>query len=159
RQERVLEVTREYLALFFDVPVQVRRRVPVSEVPSWAQRTHPEWGDEQLLTTFILRDLLEPDRPDDALAYLALTASDLLPGGGWNSLFGEADSRKRVGVWSIYRHGYPGKKKGAYVRCLRRTLHLATHETGHILTMRHCTAYRCLMNGCNSREELDRQPL
>jgi archaemetzincin len=159
RQEQVIEVTRGYLALFFDAPARIRRRLPLTDILARARRHHPEWGDEQVLTTFVLRDVLEPDRPDDALAYLALTASDLWPGEGWNFLFGQADFRKRVGVWSIYRNGYPGKKEGAFRRCLWRTLHIAAHETGHILTMRHCTAFRCLMNGCNSQEERDRHPL
>ena len=52
-----------------------------------------------------------------------------------------------------------GKSEEAYRLCLRRTLSTATHETGHILTMQHCTAFRCLMNGCNTHEERDRTPL
>jgi len=32
-QEQVLALTRDYLGLFFDVPVQVRRRVPLADVP------------------------------------------------------------------------------------------------------------------------------
>jgi archaemetzincin len=158
-QQKVIDVATEYLGLFFDVPVQVRRRVPLSAIPPAARRKHPAWGDKQLLTAFILRDVLEPDRPADALAYLALTARDLWPGGGWNFVFGEADFRRRVGVWSVYRNGYPGGSERAYRLCLRRTLQIATHETGHILTMRHCTAYQCLMNGCNNQQERDGQPL
>jgi archaemetzincin len=114
---------------------------------------------EQLLSTFILRELLEPDRPDDALAYLALTTRDLWPGEGWNFVFGQANLRRRVGVWSIYRNGHPGKSEDAYRLGLRRALAVAAHETGHVLTLRHCTAYRCLMNACNSQQERDRQPL
>jgi archaemetzincin len=158
-QGKVLDLTKQFLALLFDVPVQVRRRVPLAAVPAHARRRHPRWGDKQLLTSFILHDLLEPDRPDDALAYLALTARDLWPGRGWNFVFGEASFRRRVGVWSIYRNGYPGKSEAAFRLCLRRTLHIAAHETGHILTMRHCTAFACLMNGCNSEQERDNQPL
>ena len=43
--------------------------------------------------------------------------------------------------------------------CLRRTLSTASHETGHILGMAHCTAYSCLMNGSNHQEEKDRRPM
>ena len=43
--------------------------------------------------------------------------------------------------------------------CLRRTLSTASHETGHILGMAHCTAYLCLMNGSNHQEEKDRRPM
>jgi len=54
---------------------------------------------------------------------------------------------------------YPGKSEEAYQLCLRRTLMIAAHEMGHILTMQHCTAYQCLMNGCNNQAERDRTPL
>jgi archaemetzincin len=158
-QQRVLDLTREYLGLFFDVPVLVRRHVPLSAIPARARRRHPEWGVKQLHSGFILREVLEPDLPDNALAYLALTARDLWPGEGWNFVFGEADLRRRVGVWSIHRSGWPGKGEDAFRLCLRRTLLIAAHETGHVLTMRHCAAHRCLMNGCNSQEERDRTPL
>lgn len=158
-QQRVIDLTREYLGLFFDAPVVVSRRVPLSSIPAGARRRHPQWGVKQLLTTFILHDILEPAVPDDALAYLALTARDLWPGRGWNFVFGQANLRRRVGVWSIYRNGWPGKGGEAFRLCLRRTLLIAAHETGHVLTMRHCTAGRCLMNGCNSQEERDRTPL
>src|SRR5262249_9276358 len=138
---------------------RVRRRVPLSDIPARARRRHPAWGVKQLLSTFILREILEPDVPDDALAYLALTARDLWPGPGWNFVFGQANLRRRVGVWSIHRNGWPGKNAEAFQLCLRRALLIAAHETGHALTMRHCTAHRCLMNGCNSQEEQDRAPL
>jgi HSP20 family molecular chaperone IbpA len=61
------------------------------------------------LSTYLLYEVLEPDRPEDALAYLALTASDLWPGEGWNFVFGQANLRRRVGVWSLYRNGDPGE--------------------------------------------------
>jgi archaemetzincin len=158
-QGRVIDLTREYLGLFFDVPVHVRRRLAVADIPARARRKHPEWSDKQVLSTFILREVLEPDAPADALAYLALTACDLWPGKGWNFVFGQANLRNRVGVWSIYRNGWPGSSAEAFRLCLRRTLLIAAHETGHVLTLRHCTAFRCLMNGSNSHEERDRSPL
>jgi archaemetzincin len=158
-QQRILDRTGAYLALFFDVPVRVHRHVATADIPARAKRKHPEWGDRQLLTRYILEEILEPTRPADALAYLALTAKDLWPGEGWNFVFGEASLRERIGVWSIYRNGYPGKSEAAFRLCLRRTLLVAAHETGHILTMQHCIAHRCLMNGANHLDESDRAPL
>jgi archaemetzincin len=158
-QDQVVQRCGDYLGLFFDVPVRVRRHVPLAEVPARARRTHPDWGDDQILSTYVLREVLVPDRPDDALAYLALTASDLWPGKGWNFVFGQANLRKRVGVWSLYRNGDPAEGETAYRLCLRRTLATATHETGHVLTMKHCTAFACLMNGSNHQEERDGRPL
>src|SRR5947199_264128 len=134
------------------VPLVLRRRVPLSDIPARARRTHPEWGDARVLSTYVLHELLQPDRPDDALAYLALTASDLWPGEGWNFVFGQANLRQRVGVWSIARNGDPGPSAEEYRVCLRRTVMTAAHETGHVLTMAPCTAFRCLMNGSNHQE-------
>jgi archaemetzincin len=155
-QRRILDGTREYLALFFDCPVKVRRQIDLASIPVRARRTHPSWGDEQVLTGYILHDVLEPERPADALAYLALTASDLWPGKGWNFVFGEANLRRRTGVWSIYRNGDPGED---FLLCLRRTLGTASHELCHVLTIKHCTTFRCLMNGSNHQEERDARPL
>jgi archaemetzincin len=155
-QQRLLSLTKDYLALFFDCPVKVSRQIALDAIPARARRTHPTWGDRQLLTGYILHDVLEPERPADALAYLALTASDLWPGPGWNFVFGEASLRERTGVWSIYRNGNP---ESEFALCLRRTLGTASHETGHILGMWHCTAYSCLMNGSNHQEESDRGPM
>lgn len=155
--ERILAETRTWLSLFFDVPVELRRRVSYEDIPADAKRKHPHDGHKQLLTSYILHQILEPDIPEDALAYLAFTARDLYPADDWNFVFGQASLRKRVGVWSIYRNGWPTGE--GYRLCLRRTLRIAAHETGHILTMAHCIAHRCLMNGSNSREESDSQPL
>ncbi len=158
-QQSVIDLTREFLSLFFDSPGMVRRTIPASVIPNAAKRKHPHWGDRQLLTPYILHDILEPDRPDDALAYFALTTRDLWPGDSWNFVYGQAKLHRRVGVWSIYRNGYPGKNAEAFRVCLRRTVMTAAHETGHILTMMHCTAHRCLMNGWNHAEERDSRPL
>jgi archaemetzincin len=155
-QRRILGLAREYLALFFDCPVKVQRQVALASISARARRTHPSWGDPQVLTGYILREILEPERPADALAYLALTASDLWPGEGWNFVFGEANLRERLGVWSIYRNGDPDED---FPLCLRRTLGTASHELGHILTIWHCIAFRCLMNGSNHQEERDRRLL
>jgi archaemetzincin len=155
-QRRILALNEQYLALFFDSPVTVQRQIALASIPARARRTHPSWGDEQVLTGYILHEILEPERAADALAYLALTASDLWPGRGWNFVFGEASLRQRIGVWSIYRNGDP---ETDFPLCLRRTLGTASHETGHILGMAHCTACLCLMNGSNHQEEKDRRPL
>ena len=84
---------------------------------------------------------------------------DLWPGEDWNFVFGQASLRERVGVWSIYRNGDPDESDAAFRLCLRRTLKTATHETGHMFSMMHCTLYECNMCGSNHRAESDRRPL
>src|SRR5262249_28363431 len=106
-QRRILALTRGYLAVFFDCPVKAIRQVFLASIPARARRRHPSWGNPQVLTGYVLDELLEPERPADALAYVALTASDLWPGRGWNFLFGEAGLRQRTPVWAIYPHPHP----------------------------------------------------
>ena len=158
-QNKVLETTQKYLEIFYQVPVKVHKKMTVADVPARARRIHPTWGGEQILSTYVLDEVLKPDRPDDALAYLAFTSSDLFPDPTWNFVFGQASLRERTGVWSLHRNGDPAKGEKAYQLCLRRTLHTASHETGHILTIQHCTAFDCNMNGVNSQDEGDRKPL
>jgi archaemetzincin len=100
--------------------------------------------------------VLKQHRPTNALAYIAFTSSDLWPGEGWNFVFGQASLNERVGVWSIYRNGDPAESADAFKLCLSRTMKTATHETGHILGIQHCTAFHCNMNGSNNRAESDR---
>lgn len=158
-QRRIVALTAEFMGLFYSAPVKVSKELPLSLVPAEARRHHPEWGMPQILTTYVLDGILRPRLPDDAAACIALTASDLWPGKGWNFVFGQASLRERVGVWSLYRNGDPAEGPEAYRLCLLRTLKTAVHETGHMISMYHCTLYECGMCGSNHREESDRRPL
>lgn len=40
-QRRVLDLTRQYLGLFYDCPVKVNREVALASIPARARRTHP----------------------------------------------------------------------------------------------------------------------
>lgn len=93
------------------------------------------------------------DLPEDALFLLGVTDRDLFVGDlshafGWGSL------RLRAGVVSTARIGAEGDP--ALAR--RRTLTLALHEAGHLLSLPHCTFYRCLMNGALTMKEADARP-
>jgi len=158
-QRKIIERTARYMGIYFNLPVEVSDDLPLSLVPDEARRIHPTWGDRQVLSTFVLRELLPPRMPKDAVAYIAFTTSDLWPGRGWNFVFGQAMLRQRVGVWSIYRNGDPDQSEAAYQLCLRRTIKTATHETGHMFSMMHCIRYDCNMCGSNHRAESDRRPL
>ncbi len=160
KRRKIVRLTAEFMGIYFDRPVKIKKDLPLSTIPARARRKHPSWGDKQLLTTYILDDVLKPKLPDDAAAFIAFTASDLWPGRGWNFVFGQASLRERVGVWSIYRNGDPSAGEGqAYRLCLLRTMKTATHETGHMFSMFHCIKYECNMCGSNHREESDRRPI
>ncbi len=156
-QQKIVKLAAEYMQLYFTVPVETKKTIPLTAVPKDARRVH--YGNKQILSTWVMYNILKPRRPADALAYIAFTSNDLWPGRGWNFVFGQASLRHRVGVWSIFRNGDPSASRESFRLCLKRTIKTATHETGHILTMYHCIAYDCNMNGSNHRAESDGQPL
>lgn len=156
---KILDLTVDYMGRYFNLPTRREPALALDVVPSEARRVHPSWGDKQLLSSWLLHKLLEPRLPKDAAALIAFTTSDLWPEDGWNFVFGEADLKARVGVWSVYRHGDPKTSKEAHLLALRRALKVAVHETGHMFSLEHCTAYRCVQAGINSLEEDDRSPL
>ena len=150
-----IEATMELLGLFYGVPVRMLEPMDLAWVPPQARRLQPFTGVEQVLTKFVLH-LLSRKKPDDAIAVLALTMSDLWPGKGWNFVFGQASLSRAVGVWSLHRLGNPELEPETF---LRRTAKIAVHETGHMLGIRHCTHFRCGMNGANHQDEADGQPI
>ncbi len=158
-QRKIINLTAEFMGIYFDLPVKIRNELPLSVIPEKARRTHPTWGDKQILSTYVLHEVLQPNLPQDACVLIAFTTSDLWPGEDWNFVFGQASLRQRVGVWSIYRNGDPRQDDRAFGICLRRTIKTATHETGHMFSMMHCTLYECNMCGSNHRGESDRRPL
>jgi archaemetzincin len=158
-QRKIVTLTAEFLQIYFGLPVKTRPDLSLDLIPAEARRKHPSWGMDQILSTYVLYQVLYPRVPRDATAYIALTPSDLWPGEGWNFVFGQASLTHRVGVWSIYRNGDPEENDDAFRLCLVRTIKTATHETGHMLSMAHCTRYECNMCGSNHRAESDRRPL
>jgi archaemetzincin len=159
RQRQVISLAADYLKRYFTLETRILPDVPGSAIPARARRTHPTWGDKQILSTYVLDSVLRPRLPDDAAAIIAFTASDLWPGAGWNFVFGQADLQRRVGVWSMYRNGDLTAGPAAFRLGLKRTLQTAVHETGHMFSIEHCTAYRCVQGGVNSLDEGDRAPL
>ncbi len=155
--QRIVALTARFMHRFFSVPVKLSEPLPLSLIPAAARRTQD--GSEQLLSSYVLDDVLRPRLPSDAVASISLTARDLWPGDGWNFVFGQASLTERVGVWSVHRYGNPDEGPDAYRRVLLRTLKVAVHETGHMFSIKHCTAHECVMGGSNNLAETDRAPL
>jgi archaemetzincin len=152
----LIDQTAEFMRIYFGTPVEVLECRPLGDIPETARRMRD--GEEQVLTTWILEDVLVPNCPEGMIAVIGLVTCDLWPG-NLNWVFGQASMKDRVGVWSLHRNGDPRASAEAYRLCLRRTLKTAVHETGHMLGIPHCAAYECCMNGSRSRDESDRQPL
>jgi archaemetzincin len=158
RRREIVELTADFMARYFGTPVRVMKPLSLDVVPEDSRRASRGFG-EQLKSTTVLYNILTPRMPKDAAAYIALTDSDLYPEDSWNFVFGQASLRSRVGVWSLARFGDPDESDEAFLLCLLRTIKTATHETGHIFSMRHCTLYECNMNGSNHLAESDAKPL
>lgn len=159
KEQKLLDATVDLLGRMYNVPVKKLEPLKLDVIPDKARRINASTHKEQLLTEYILDDLLPPRRPADAVALLTLTTSDLWPGHEWNYVFGQASLTERVGVWSSARYGDPNASEEAYQLCLRRMCKVAVHETGHMFGIEHCTAYECGMNGSNNLPESDREPL
>jgi archaemetzincin len=158
-QKRLVDETAVFLGIYFSLPVRTREGLSLDLVPESARRKPASFRSEQILTSYVLSMVLKPRLPKDAVAMIGLTASDLWPGEGWNYVFGQASLSERVGIWSFNRYGSPDADADAYRRVLLRTLKTATHETGHMFSMAHCTLFECNMCGSNHLPEADRRPL
>lgn len=156
-QRQVLTATREYLAVYFQLPVVLLPIESDTTVPATARR-RGDIGQEQLLAPYFLQNRLAGHLPPDGLALMALTARDLYPKPEWNFVFGLASYPDRVGVTSLYRLQETHLTPRNYARCLTRLLSISSHELGHMLSLRHCTHALCVMNGTNSLRETDAHP-
>jgi archaemetzincin len=149
-QEAVVAATAEYLGLFFDLPVRPGADFDPTTLRPQAVRPHPSRGHPQLLTAYLLDQVLWLDRPEEALICLGVTAWDLYsedhPGGQWGSVFGEA-IYGHAGVWSLRSLGDPGRDDAAFRRCLKRSCAVASHEALHVLGLDHCADVPCNMRG------------
>ena len=153
-QQKIIDVTAEYLKVFYDLPVEELTAKPLVAVhPNVRQNKLTK--TRQIKTGHILNDILKPQLPNDAAALIAFTVDDLYPNETMSYLFGQASLEERVGVWSLARMDDNTDQRNFLIR----TLKIAAHETGHMFSMRHCTKYECLMSGTNHLQETDRRPI
>lgn len=156
----VFQRLEQFLTAYFDRPTRWGRALPF---PRKGLRmvisTHGAHAQFPILPS--LRILVH-SVPKDALAVLGVTCTDLYQKTGNRYLFGYGTLHHRAGICSVARM-YPvlHAKADRVSRSigLLRSFKLIAHETGHMLGLHHCTQSQCLMNGINSLQEVDRQPL
>lgn len=156
-QRRLLADSADFLERFFGFPVEILEPAPLTGLPEHAQRVR-ESGAQQVLTRHLINEVLLPLRENDMSAVVGLTNRDLWEG-DFGYLFGQGDQKQRACVCSVARFGEVDSGEVDYATCLRRTVGLAVHETGHVFGMPHCIAWSCRMNGSNHLAEADRRPL
>ncbi|UZR99540.1 archaemetzincin [Chondrinema litorale] len=152
----IFESLKTYTQVFFGLETILLAQVSDSIIPNVGRRQHDDI--EQLHTKYILNEILIKSLPADAIMYTAVTSKDLYPKAGWNYVFGQSNLEEKVGVLSMYRYKVELSKNQNQSLFLNRLLKTATHEMGHILSIKHCTRYKCLMNGSNSLPEADAKP-
>ncbi|MGE0712765.1 MAG: archaemetzincin [Planctomycetota bacterium] len=138
--------TQTFAEAFFGCPTRLAPPQPLPEA-AWVEDRRQYRGDDLL-------EHLSGRAPPDALIYAGVTERDLFTE-SLNFVFGLGGTGRGVGVYSFLRFREPDDPQ----RYLRRCLHIIAHELGHTLGMAHCTYYRCVMNGINSLDELDRSTL
>lgn len=162
---RAAEAAATFAGLWFDIPTRTLDGAELTPLEDWSRERTTMAGApiRQVRTEWFLRRLLPRNLPDDAVCLVGVTMADLYPGPDWNYVFGEADLRRRVGVYSLVRYfpefwgDVPTPANGTLA--LRRTLTVVVHEIGHTFGIEHCTSFECNMAGSNSLQETDRTPL
>lgn len=171
-ERKLVNITAKYLEAFYGLKVKMLKDISDQAVPKESRRTtcyveydvvdgklveKPDSTKEQLHTQYILHEVLKPVLPSDAVVLLALCDKDLYPQESWNFVFGQASLKNRVGVWSFVRFGDVHSPK-EFPLVMKRTLKVASHETGHMFSLNHCALYKCIMNGSNHLDESDSKP-
>lgn len=156
-QEKAMQLTRDYLEIFFQQQTVLLKTVSDKTVPASATRQRGA-DNIQLLAPYVLDTLLKNRTPANGIALMGISAKDLYPKESWNYVFGIASYVKRVGVSSIYRLQNKQLDTTNFKLCLSRLMNVFSHEIGHMMSISHCTAARCVMNGSNTLYETDQSP-
>ena len=161
-QGKQLAVLAEFLGLFYVLP---GRQGPPLGLEGVTGRDRTILGREmrQYHTGDILRKVLAPALPGNAVCLQGVTMEDLYPDPSWNYVFGEASLAGRVGIYSLVRFqpafwGEADAEAGRRLAFLR-SLKTLVHETGHMFGLHHCQTYECVINGSNSLTESDARPI
>lgn len=144
---------------FFQLEVRV---LPGIAIDGKLVKSRTRGDRTQYLSTDFL-NVLRTQLPADAYCIIGVTMQDLYPQESWNYVFGQASLRDRVGVYSFARYDpqFWGQKRTPDSKrlLLSRSCGVLVHETSHMFGMQHCIYFECVVNGSNSLEESDEQPL
>ncbi|MEJ7860093.1 MAG: archaemetzincin [Pyrinomonadaceae bacterium] len=155
-QMKIIELTADYMRVFFNLPVKLLNVKTFAKPLSLKNFRIDKFSqDSQIRTGYILDEVLLPELPPDASALIAFTNEDLYPEDNFRYVFGQANLKNRVGVWSLFRL----QKFADFEQFLTRTLKIAVHEIGHLFSIKHCTKYECVMSGTNHLAETYKRPI
>lgn len=154
----LLNHTATYLKSFYGLDVIIKSCWDSTVIAASGQRIF--FGKKQFHTTYILHELLKPKLPKNAVAYMAITPTDLYPKEEWHFVFGQASIKDRVGVSSLSRlKEYDSSGALKLNSSFKRIAKTTSHEIGHMFSIKHCIKYKCIMNGSNHLTEADQKPM
>ena len=159
-RRKVLDRTAEFLGIYFQLPVKVRKDLSPgrgagggpARAPDLAGQADPlDLRAGESVAAAAARRRLRVHRADD-LRLVARRGVEfrLRPG---------VVERARGRVVDRSQRRSPRRGAAAFRLCLLRTLKTASHETGHMFSIQHCTLYECNMCGSNHQKEADGHPL
>jgi archaemetzincin len=156
------ELLRRFAEAWFGLPVRV---LPAMSDELLERQVQREFEGRRQFDAEALLDVVAPLRSPDAHSLLALLLEDLwAPSVDGQWVFGLAAVDRGLAVHSMLRYD-PGLKSADdrpadFEGVIRdRALRVLVHETGHLLGIRHCVHFRCVMNPTAGLEDLDRLPL
>lgn len=140
----ILEIVRDYLQTFFKIPATIQQ--VALQLNENLRRGNQYHADSQFT-------LLEQNRKENSFS-IGFTNQDLY-NSGFNMVFGIGHPFSCEGVFSIYQF----MQSASDELLIRRLLHIASHEFGHMHGIQHCKNFACCMQGINDISEQDAQPL
>lgn len=155
-ESHVFNITKEYLFAYYGLEVDT---IDLSNVKLKGKCKRKLEGNLQWNANCLIYGLLKQKLPQDAVALMGITTIDLYPSNNWNFVFGLADLHGRVGISSMNRYYTSLQDSVSLHQRIARIIKTTSHEIGHMFSIEHCTAYSCNMNGSNTLDEADRQPL
>ena len=127
----------------------------------------PQYSAEHIIQ--YLKRMRRRERKNDIreLFCIAVTMVDIYPEPDWNFVFGLAAEEDRIGIYSFARLDPLFPIESTPPICtederrliLQRGTGVFIHEIIHLFGLDHCIYYLCMMNGGETLEEMDRQPL
>lgn len=98
---------------------------------------------------------------------IGVTMADIYPSSNWNFVYGLASEANGIGVYSFARldPAFPDIESAGpcteqeRTLILKRAIGVFVHEVIHLFGVDHCIYYLCMMNGTETQEEMDEQPL
>lgn len=156
---RILMYVAKYLEIFYGYKTKIKADIDSQLIGAEGRRNNPIQGNLQFSAPYIIENILETRIPEDAVAFLGFTSTDLWPGDDWNYVFGLATPESSTGVWSLARLRSMSQGTGFDSKLLLRAAKLASHETAHMFGIMHNKDHIGLMNGVNHIKESDRTPM